>query len=184
MTETRRVIITGGPGTGKSTLIDLLQKRNFPCHSEVSRAVIKRQLELGSRLLPWDDLTAFSHLVFSGQLEQYKNAVAGEWNFYDRGMPDVLAYLRKMNIYEQSLEEGVKAYPYHPCVFLTPPWPEIYSVDNERRENLKEMEAIHENLVQVYTDLNYEVVEMPRIDPEERIHLILHKLGILEEQNS
>ena len=50
MTFNKRVIITGGPGTGKSTLLNLLEKRGYHCHQEISRAVIRQQLDLGTKL--------------------------------------------------------------------------------------------------------------------------------------
>ncbi|MGB0176450.1 MAG: AAA family ATPase [Owenweeksia sp.] len=178
MTITKRVIITGGPGTGKSTLLNLLGKRGYYCHQEISRAVIRQQLDLGTNLLPWDNLPGFSHLVFEGQKEQYENAVQGQWNFYDRGMPDVLAYLRKENIHEKRLEELAQRFRYYPTVFLTPPWPAIYAMDDERREDLTAMQSIHDNLVGVYTDLGYEVMELPRISADERLQMIFNKLGI------
>lgn len=179
MTITKRVIITGGPGTGKSTLLNLLDKRGYRCYQEISRAVIRQQLDMGTRLLPWDDLPGFSHLVFEGQKQQYDDATLGEWNFYDRGMPDVLAYLRKENIHEESLEAMARQYRYYPVVFLTPPWPAIYSVDEERREDLEAMQAIHDKLLGVYKGLGYEVIELPRIAAEERLQMILEKLELV-----
>ncbi|HAD97924.1 MAG TPA: hypothetical protein DCG19_11000 [Cryomorphaceae bacterium] len=178
MTFNKRVIITGGPGTGKSTLLNLLEKRGYHCHQEISRAVIRQQLDLGTKLLPWDDLPGFSHLVFAGQKQQYEAVVPGKWNFYDRGMPDVLAYLRNESIHEEILEDMARQYPYYPTVFLTPPWPEIYSVDEERREDLDAMHTIHDELQGVYEDLGYEVMELPRIPAEERLKMILEKLEI------
>ena len=96
MDKTKRVIITGGPGTGKTTLLELLKEKGFPCHLEVARKVIKEQLELESDLVPWLDLVNFSILVNEGQIAQFNAVNEGICNFYDRGVPDVLAYLRKI----------------------------------------------------------------------------------------
>ncbi|MDF1518279.1 MAG: AAA family ATPase, partial [Lutibacter sp.] len=34
-----KIVITGGPGTGKSTVIKELAKRNFTCMPEISREI-------------------------------------------------------------------------------------------------------------------------------------------------
>lgn len=178
MSKTKRVVITGGPGTGKTTLLKLLEKKGFPCHSEVSRRIIKEQLALDSKLVPWDDLINFSHLVNEGQIEQHKNIQEGICNFYDRGVPDVLAYLRKDNINEENLEKSATVFRYHPSVFILPPWPEIYGTDNERREDLNAMIEINNKLVEVYKDFGYSVIVLPKVSPEKRLELIFAELDL------
>lgn len=178
MSNTKRVIITGGPGTGKTTLLKLLGEKGFPCHEEVSRRTIKEQLELGTDLVPWEDLVNFSYLVNKGQVEQYDSAEKDICNFYDRGVPDVLAYLRKDGVHEEKLENIAKEYPYHPTIFILPPWSEIYGTDNERREDLKAMKQIHAKLEEVYTDLGYIVKQVPKLSPEERLNFVLKELNL------
>lgn len=179
METTQRVVITGGPGTGKSTILQNIGHRGYPCHVEVSRAVIKEELARGSELLPWRDLTGFSDKVFQGQIAQYHEADEGKFNFYDRGMIDVIAYLKKDFHPTEALEELVNHYPYHEKIFLTPPWPEIYAQDTERREDFVAMQAIHEALVQAYQYFNYTVVEVPKLNTGERANFVLRNLGLL-----
>ncbi len=178
MPQTKRIIITGGPGTGKSTIIDLLEERGYPCHCEVSRAVIKEQLEKGSDLLPWNDLSGFSDTVFKGQTGQYHQAEPNEINFFDRGLPDVIAYLRKDLLPTEALDDLVEHYPYHNEVFVTPPWEEIYKNDEERREDFETMQAIHNALVETYEHFGYTVVEVPKEDSYKRVNFILKRLGL------
>ncbi|WP_417590126.1 AAA family ATPase [Owenweeksia hongkongensis] len=178
MSTTKRVIITGGPGTGKSTIIDLMKQNGYTCHTEVSRSVIKKELAKGSAQLPWDDLSGFSNLVFDGQTNQYRNAAEGKINFYDRGIIDVIAYLKKDNLPADALEDLAIHYPYHTKVFLTPPWEEIYSMDEERREDFATMNTIHEELIKAYTSFGYEVVEVPKSSSQERVKFILAHLGV------
>ena len=177
MATTQRVIITGGPGTGKSTIIDLLEQKGYPCHREVSRAVIKEQLEKGSDLLPWSDLPGFSNTVFEGQTSQYHSAIEGAINFFDRGLPDVIAYLRKDLLPTEALDDLVHHYPYHHEIFITPPWEEIYQTDEERREDFKTMQAIHNSLVETYEQFGYTVVEIPKLQSHERVNFILNRLA-------
>lgn len=179
MNNTTRVVITGGPGTGKSTILNLLSEKGYPIHQEQARAVIKEELSRNSDLVPWRNLPAFSEKVFKGQTGQWHEAFEGKVNFYDRGIIDVIAYLKKDLLPHDALSELVEHYPYHQSVFLTPPWPEIYAQDSERREDLNTMQAIHDALLETYQQFNYQVFEVPRIAPRERVDFVLEHLNLL-----
>ncbi len=56
----RFFVITGGPGSGKSTLIDALQGRGYARTMEAGRGVIQDQVAIGGSALPWSDPLAFS----------------------------------------------------------------------------------------------------------------------------
>lgn len=45
-------IITGGPGAGKTTLIDALSAAGFPTSREAGRRIIQEQLDSGGSALP------------------------------------------------------------------------------------------------------------------------------------
>ena len=179
MDETLRVVITGGPGTGKSTILNQLNSKGYPIHQEISRAVIKEELDKQSDLLPWRDLPGFSEKVFKGQTGQWHAAEGGKINFYDRGIIDVIAYLKKDLLPHDALSDLVEHYPYHKKVFLTPPWPEIYARDLERREDLQTMQAIHDALMSTYTEFDYEILEIPKVDPTERTNFVLGHLDLI-----
>lgn len=49
--QSRFTIITGGPGSGKSTLIEELRRRGFSATEEAGRAIIKDQVLIGGRAL-------------------------------------------------------------------------------------------------------------------------------------
>ncbi len=177
MNKTQRVIITGGPGTGKSTLIDSFSNMGYPCHHEISRAVIKRELDKGSDLQPWKDLEGFSKVVFTEQIEQYNLATKAVTNFYDRSLIDVIAYLRLDGINTQDWDVKAKQYTFFNKVFVTPPWPEIYATDNERREDLAAMREIHESLVKTYQSFGYEIIEVAKMSNPKRVKFILGELN-------
>lgn len=48
----RFIIISGGPGSGKSTLIDALERQGFPRTVEAGRAIIQDQVAIGGNALP------------------------------------------------------------------------------------------------------------------------------------
>ncbi len=178
MEEKKRVIITGGPGTGKTSVIEALGAEGYPYFKEQARATIKEQLDKGSDLVPWQNLVGFSALVQARQKEDFAAASEKQLTFYDRGIPDVLAYLHRENHYVKSLEDEARLYLYHPQVFITPPWPEIYRNDNERREDLGVMHSIHLALVNTYETIGYKVIEVPKTSLDARLEFIKGNLGV------
>ena len=51
------IIITGGPGAGKTSLLDALARRGYMTFPEVSRSLIREQAAaLPNGVLPWTDL--------------------------------------------------------------------------------------------------------------------------------
>ena len=169
----QRIIITGAPCTGKTTILQTLAKMGYSTFDEVAREVIKQELHKGSDVLPWQNINAFSKAVLPFQINNFKKAVEG-LNFYDRGILDIAAYQEKSNqaIFEE-LEKAIKEHRYHEKVFITPPWKEIYVNDNERKESFEDAMEIHDYLVKVYTENNYQLIEIPKMSLEERLRFVL-----------
>jgi predicted ATPase len=68
----------------------------------------------------------------------------------------------------------------HRCnkrVFLAPPWPEIYALDQERRHGLAEAVAEYNRLIEVYPSLGYDIHVLPKVSVAERANWILASLG-------
>ena len=96
--------------------------------------------------------------------------------FFDRGLVDAASALQHMTG-EPALETLARPHPYHRRVFLTPPWPEIYGTDPERRHGLDAAIAEYERLLQDYPALGYEVVVLPKVSVAERAEFVLATPG-------
>ena len=55
LTKTGLYVITGGPGTGKTSLIEELKTVGYQTVKEVARDIIKEQQLQGGNALPWKD---------------------------------------------------------------------------------------------------------------------------------
>lgn len=172
----QKIVITGGPGTGKSTIIEELMKRDFTCMTEISREITLNARKNGTEQLFLTKPLLFSELLLEGRVNQYIEAEKKNKNlvFFDRGIPDVHAYMNYISIdYPSTYITKSNLYKYN-FIFLMPPWEEIYISDNERYENFEQALAIHNHLERTYKELNYKIIEVPIGTVEERTNFILN----------
>lgn len=55
-------VITGGPGVGKTTLLETLAQQGFPYVPEIAREIIREQVSRNGDALPWANIPAYTHL--------------------------------------------------------------------------------------------------------------------------
>ena len=176
MPETKRIVISGGPATGKTSIINALLERGYRCLPEFSREIIRSEMAAGTNVLPWDNLTAFTEKVIAGRMEQYHAAQPG-LQFYDRSVVDSLAYMHldKLPVH-QKWEKFLKHNRYYQTVFITEPWKDIFLTDGERKETWEKLLHLHEYIVSTYQDWGYEICFVPKRTIEERVDFILNAL--------
>ena len=68
----RFFVVTGGPGSGKSTLIDALERAGCARSVEGGRGIIQDQVAIGGTALPWSDPSAFAELMLSWEMRSYR----------------------------------------------------------------------------------------------------------------
>lgn len=173
----RFVVISGCSGGGKSTLLAALGRRGHAVVEEPGRRIVKAELDSGGQALPWVDGAAFARRAIATALADRAAAETRPgWVFFDRGLVDAAAALQHMTG-EPALETLAGPYPYHRRVFLTPPWPEIYGTDPERRHGLDTAADEYERLLEAYPTLGYEVVVLPKTGVAERAEFVLATLA-------
>lgn len=171
----KKIVITGGPGTGKSTVIGELNRRNFDCMEEISRQVTVEARKNGIEQLFLTDPLLFSEKLLEGRVQQYQDAcdLESDLVFFDRGIPDVHAYMEYANQdYPEKFVVNSVKHKYSK-VFIMPPWREIYSSDSERYEDFDQALKIHTYLHRAYHELGYEIIEVPTGTVEARTEFIL-----------
>ena len=121
-------VVSGGPGSGKSTVLQELARRGFPFASEVARQIIQEQIQAGGTALPWGDREAYTRLMLQRSIESYlQYTPALQPMFSDRGIPDTLCYARLIGLCDDGfIQDACRRFRYAPLVFLAPPWKEIY----------------------------------------------------------
>ncbi len=172
-------ILTGGPGSGKTSLINQLADMGYVCIPEVGRKIIKEQIINGGNALPWGDTKKYSELMLIKSIQDYTTFQNSEnLCFFDRGIPDVLGYINLVKITQkQKYMDVVKKYRYNSTVYILPPWKEIYQNDKERKQDFKEAVATYSMMKEVYTAAGYLLQEIPHGTVEERTSYLLADLA-------
>ena len=179
--KTKRIVITGGPGSGKTALINYLQQKGYPCIPEISREVTLKAQADGIDQLFLKDPIHFSELLRKGRVQQFEasHSIQEPTIFFDRGLPDITAYMEYLGVsYPAFFSETHLKYRYD-AIFVLPPWKEIYRQDNERYESYEQAEIIFNFLHREYMQNNYEVHHVPTGSLEYRSAYILKKLETL-----
>lgn len=86
MEKALRILLIGGPGSGKTTLVQAIEELGYKVHHEISRMVTLKAQEKGIKQLFLTDPLAFSEALLQGRMLQFDEATTG-LNFYDRGIP-------------------------------------------------------------------------------------------------
>jgi predicted ATPase len=179
-TENRFFVLTGGPGSGKSSLIDALERLGYQRSVEAGRGIIQHQVDIGGQALPWADRALFAELMLSWEMRSYQIAQEHPGPvFFDRGAPDVVGYLRLIGLpVPPHMTQAADEFRYHRTVFIAPPWKEIFHPDQERKQDFQEAVRTYESLAATYKESGYELVELPRVSIEDRVQFVLSKMAV------
>lgn len=171
-------IFTGGPGSGKSMLLELMQSKGYAVVPEVARGIIQQQNLIGGNATHVGDQVAFCDLMLQASIKDYQQHMdSDQVTFFDRGIPDLLGYARMIKMQDHTpVLNAIGLYRYNPLVFVFPPWQAIYQNDTERVQDYKEAVHTHDCVRQAYIDSGCQVFEVPKTTPEERVDFILHTI--------
>ena len=174
-----RIVITGGPGSGKTSLIEALAALGHPVEPEAGRAVIRSQQAAGGEGLPWKDRALFADLMLDSDIAAHGRHEGAERPvFFDRGIPDVAGYLALCGLpVPERLTTAARTLQYRRIVFIAPVWPDIFEQDAERRQDLAEARRTFEAMAAVYPAFGYALIELPLAPVAERAAFVLERIG-------
>lgn len=172
-------VLTGGPGSGKTTLIEALRERGFATAPEAGRGIIRDQMAIGGSALPWAEPTLFAEMMLAWEMRSHAAAMREAAPvFFDRGVPDTLAYLQLCSLpVPEHMKIAALRFRYGRRVFIAPPWPDIFEQDEERRQTPQEAWRTYEAMAAIYPQFGYELVELPRVSVQERAEFVLAQIG-------
>ena len=170
-----RVVLTGGAGVGKSTVINLLAQHGYQTIPEVWTLLFneaKQANRAEAFLLPsFLNSSEFRikmmdvQLLFENSLEKEKIT------FLDRSTIDIVAYGYFYDIEMSEAMINVPKNNKYDLIFFLDPLPiELYHHELcDSETSLRQ----HEHIKKFYKDLGYNIIEVPFDSPEERMKFIL-----------
>ncbi len=163
-----RVVLTGGPCAGKTTVLNELSKLGFATVPEAAEILLRKHRFRNS--VNFQKKICKLQLKLEEETEPRYGLV-----FFDRGLPDGIAYMEMINRRIPKLEKLSKG--RYDFVFVLDRLPfrsegiRIESGDDEAEE-------LHNRIINVYKRLNYTVFNVPVAPPKDRVRFILSKLGV------
>ncbi len=177
MIATNWCAITGAPSSGKTSVIEELQKRGQKTEPEAARAVIEKMLSLGKTLA---DVRSTAEARKKLQIDILDLKMAREKAldpkdrvFMDRGMPDSISYFRVAGLDVAPAVDACKIFRYrHVFIFDRLP----LEHDNVRTETDAEAAALDRALEEDYKMLGYDPVRVAVMPVAARADFILNLL--------
>ena len=168
-------VIIGGPYSGKTTIINELEKLGHCVVQEAAATIINEGILKGKNIDEIrKDENEFTEVVLKKKLENEAKAPRDKIVFFDRGVPDAIAYDKVYNaLTNKEVIELCKKRDYARVFFLEMlPYKKTY----ERVEDKETAEKLSKCLYEAYLEYGYNVVKVPVMSVNERVEFILKKI--------
>ena len=175
MANSHRSVVTGGPGTGKSTLLDALSAHGIAVEPEIARQILETP---GGMALRAERPIAFGEAMLAGELGAFHRAATlARPVVFDRGFADTVGFFRLGKLLvPQKLEQACRSLRYDGPIFRAPPWVEIYRSDDQRIQTWEEAKESDVEVIAAWRDYGYEPIDLPFGSVAERVAFVLEKL--------
>jgi|TARA_X000000950_G_scaffold202988_1_gene244289 predicted ATPase len=173
----KRIVLAGAPGTGKTSVINELKKKNFYCFEEAARDIFDEFKLKGLEFKT--NPVGISKNIFKKRKLDFESADQLECKqniiFFDRGIHEVTAYLRSIGNSSNYWDNLPSKYKYD-LIFIFEPWKEIYKKDDNRNEDFSDVKKISPFIISIYEQSGIKMIKVPNINIEERVKFILDKI--------
>ena len=169
-------VLTGGPSTGKTTLLQQLQALHYSTIPEAARQIIDEFLARGISIesLRADELK-FQAMVAKRKASLEASVDPQSITFFERGMHDTLAYVRYYNFAIDSQLATLLNQAHYSRVFLLEPL-DVYHDDYARVEDANFTRQLHQLLYDAYSEFNMKPITIPNLPVKDRLNLIISNL--------
>lgn len=170
--------VAGGPSAGKTTLVNELAKLGYKTQPEAVRILLERELAKGKKLEQIQGTAELQKAIYNLQLGMENAAPKNEIVFFDRGLPEGIAYCRFNNLkLEEYSTANRQIFKNRYCkIFFCEQLP--FNKDNIRVEDEKAAFELSRLIRAAYADLDYDIIDLPPVEfVADRVKLVLVEIG-------
>ncbi len=172
--ETRWVVITGPPSSGKTTLLDLLAADGESTSGDSTRDLIAEVVASGRDAEEFRFADDFQPRVLEAMLTAERRLNPVDRVFLEYGLPCNIAFHRTESLpLTPGLGEAARAHRYAAVFILDPVG---WENDAERVEDEQYQRAVHQHMFDVYRERGYEPIAVPKLAPTERLAFVRDRL--------
>lgn len=123
-------------------------------------------------------MTAFRDLIFEKSVAAFHGVEEGaEPVFFDRSFLEALSCSKGLSVAPPSEHlDAVRTLRFNQTVFITPPWEEIFTNDEERKTTFEAAVIDYETNKATYEEAGYMLVEVPKEPLNARTDFVLEKV--------
>ncbi len=160
--KARRLVLSGCSGGGKSTLLDEMSRRGYATVSEPGRRVIEQARDSTEDAVPWKNPRTFCLRVIETAVSDFYRT-NDDLVIFDRSALDALIWFdRTAEALSATTRQMILNLGYDQKVYLFPPWPEIFTQDDDRRHGIGEALAEYQALCDRLPHYGYRTVIVPK----------------------
>jgi len=181
----KKYIFTGGPHSGKSSVLNLLEQRCINVLHETARLIIQEDQKRKkinpsyNFLYPWEDQSIFCRRCHERQLERERE-LTGDIVILDRSIIDNLAYAAAAGIeLDKKIYMDIANAGYEKKVFYFELL-EDYKTDKQRKDSEKQVKEVHKELYKIYRQLGFDLITLPLFSDDKETNILKRANVILE----
>lgn len=175
------IVITGGPCSGKTTLINALEKKGIHVIHEVAIKVISQLIDQfgADKALKWrqGNVVEFQSLIMERQWQEEDLIDPAEVTVLDRGLLDNIAYLTHKGVTIPTKMKEKIYNSFYDIIFICETLPNYQTrTETGRFESQDESRVIQMHISNTYQIAGYTTVFLPAIPLHERLDYLFTKL--------
>lgn len=169
-----RAVLTGGPGAGKSSLLEAMRIKNVRIFPEAARAILQSPNGMAMRA---DRPLDFAMAMLDADLAAW-HVADSKLSVYDRGFPDIAGFLELEGLPVPAILDRI-CYEnrYSGPIFRAVPWLEIYATDAERTQDWSQGVASDEAVRSAWKRYGYELIDLPQVSVNQRADFVMRRVA-------
>ncbi len=162
-------VLTGGPCSGKTTLLEKLHRMKYATVPEVARELINVLTKKGETARDVWESREMQLRILDRKLELEESAPRNRTVFFDRGVPDSIAYFEVLGMNTENLEKICRN--RYRKIFFMEMLP--FKNDSARTENKAMASKLDKLIFESYKKLDYDIVKIPAVGVGKRLELVV-----------